>query len=92
MDERARQDGKAFNFARRVDAMGTSPYQRRVGNENEGHVLRPFGIGCRFLEEQERLEKFEPHHKEGVVIGYASLGGYQVLDQALPRYQGQREN
>lgn len=71
----------AFNKARRPDGRGDNkaPYVRHWKREHT-HLLVPFGCKCTFFDDTAR--KFDIRRQEGVIVGYAPLAGYRVLDFA----------
>ncbi|CAK0821170.1 unnamed protein product, partial [Prorocentrum cordatum] len=61
-------------------AGGPSPCERRSDKLCDLSKVRPFGSACFFLEDRDRLEKFEARGTLGVVLGYGQLHSYYVLD------------
>ena len=68
-----------FSLARSPDPVlgGDTPYYRRHGVESTS-VLVPFGCKCVYYDPN--VPKFEARGLPGVVLQYAQLGAFVVLD------------
>ena len=59
-----------------------TPYQRFHDVEGDSLELVPFGCEALFLLEPQEQEKFAPRSQKGVMIGFAQLRGFKILDFA----------
>lgn len=57
---------------------GLAPYQRRYHVMSKSPLV-PFG--CRIIFYDDNAAKYQAHSKEGIMMEYAILGGFQVLDR-----------